>query len=164
MAKKSNTPEKKPPPTIQNRKARHEFTIEETFEAGLVLQGTEVKSIREGKASLGESFAFMKNGEVFLKDMYIKEFEFGSYNNHEPRRDRKLLLGKTELRKIDKALTQKGQTLVPLKLYFNNRGFAKVLIGLATGKRQHDKRQSIQERDSKRQLDRVMKAAKAGGA
>jgi SsrA-binding protein len=144
-------------PTIQNRKARFEFQIIDSFEAGIVLQGTEVKSVRKGNVGFTDSFAFMKDGEVWLKDMYIKEFEHGSYNNHEPLRLRKLLLNKTEIRKIDKALSQKGYTLVPLKLYFK-KGRAKIEMGIGVGKKLHDKRQSMVERDAKREIDREMKS------
>ncbi len=143
-------------PTIQNRKARHDYNVEETYEAGLVLKGTEVKSLREGKASFSDSFAFLHNGEVFLRDMYIKPYEHGSYYNHDPRRQRKLLLSKKQIRELDKFVQQKGYTLVPLKLYFK-RGYAKVLIGVAKGKKSFDKRDSIKEKDLKRQLDRNVK-------
>lgn len=143
-------------PTIQNRKARFEFRIDDSFEAGVVLVGTEIKSVRQGHVGFTDSFAFMKDGEVWLKDMYIKEFEHGSYNNHEPMRLRKLLLKRDEIRKIDKMITQKGYTLVPLKLYFV-RGRAKIELGLAQGKKMHDKRASIAERDAKREMDRVKK-------
>ncbi len=155
MAKKK-TEEKKPPPVLKNRKARHEFHIEETYEAGIVLKGSEVKSIRAGKASLAESFAYMKNGEVWLKEMYIKPYEFASYQNHDERRERKLLLKKSEIREIDKAINQKGYALVPLKLYFKG-GYAKILIGLAKGKKQYDKREDIKEKDVRRELDRKVK-------
>lgn len=143
-------------PTIKNRKARHEFDVEETYEAGLVLRGTEVKSLRQGKASLKEAFAYMKDGEVWLRDMYIKPYEHASYSNHNDRRERKLLLNKREIGEIDQAISQKGYTLVPLKLYFK-KGYAKVLMGLAKGKKQHDKRQDIKERDQKRELERQYK-------
>jgi SsrA-binding protein len=155
---KTKKEEKKTTPTIKNRKARHEFHIDETYEAGIVLKGTEVKSIRDGKASLSESFAYLKNGEVWLKDMYIKPYEFASYNNHDERRERKLLLKKSEIREIDKAINQKGFTLVPLKLYFKG-GYAKVLIGLARGKKQYDKREDIKEKDVRRELDRKIKGS-----
>ena len=143
-------------PTIQNRKAKHDFYIEETYEAGIVLKGTEVKSLRKGKASFTDSFAFINNQEVFLKDFYIKPYEHGSYFNHDPRRDRKLLLNKKEIRELDKFVQQKGFTLVPLKLYFKN-GNAKILIGVAKGKKSFDKRDTIKEKDLKRQLDRNVK-------
>ena len=157
MAKKSKE-EKKTTPTIKNRKARHEFHIDKTYEAGIVLKGTEVKSIRDGKASLSESFAYLKNGEVWLRDMYIKPYEFASYNNHDERRERKLLLKKSEISEIDKAINQKGFTVVPLKLYFKG-GYAKVLIGLARGKKQYDKREDIKEKDVRRELDRKFKGS-----
>ena len=145
-------------PEINNRKARHDFIIDETFEAGIVLQGTEVKSLRKGNASFTDSFAYMQKGEVFLKDLYIKEYEQGSYNNHDARRIRKLLLNKSEISKIDKYISQKRYTIVPLKIYFK-RGYAKVLIGLAHGKRQYDKRQDIATKDAKRELQRTLKNA-----
>jgi SsrA-binding protein len=143
-------------PTIENRKARFEFHIIDTFEAGIVLQGTEIKSIRKGNVGFTDSFAYMKEGEVWLKDMYIKEFEHGSYNNHPPLRLRKLLLNKEEIKKIDKALTQKGYSFVPLKLYFKS-GRVKIEMGLAVGKKLHDKRATMAERDAKREIDRAMK-------
>ncbi|NBB77226.1 MAG: SsrA-binding protein SmpB [Bacteroidetes bacterium] len=150
--KQGNTP----PPTIKNRKARHEYHIDDTYEAGLVLKGTEVKSIRAGKASLNEAFAYLSSGELWLKNMYIKPYEFGSRYNHDERRDRKLLLKRREIREIDKFINQKGYTLVPLKLYFKG-GYAKVLMGLARGKKQYDKRQDIKEKDVRRELDRKIK-------
>lgn len=143
-------------PTIKNRKARHEFSIEETFEAGVVLKGTEVKSLRQGKASLQEAFAYLKDGEVWLRDMYIKPYKQGSYANHDERRQRKLLLKRREIREIEKYINQKGYTLVPLKLYFKG-GYAKILLGLAQGKKQYDKREDIKERDTKRELERKYK-------
>lgn len=148
--------EKKSPISVQNRKARHDFHIDKTWEAGIVLQGTEVKSLRQGNCSFVDSFAYMKNGEVFLKDFYIKGFEQGSYNNHDERRERKLLLNKEEIEKIDKGITQKGFTLVPLALYFKH-GRAKMEIGLARGKKAFDKRATMAEREAKREIDRKMK-------
>lgn len=150
-AKKGHTP-----PKIQNRKARHDYKIEETFEAGVALKGTEVKSIRDGKASLNEAFAYMLNGELWLKNMYVKPYKFGTYNNHDERRDRKLLLKRSEIREIDKYINQKGYTLVPLKLYFK-RGYAKILVGLGRGKKSYDKREDIKEKDMRRELDRKIK-------
>lgn len=143
-------------PTIKNRKARHEFHIEETYEAGLSLKGTEVKSLRAGKASLSEAFAYIRDGEVWLRDMYIKPYEHASYQNHEDRRERKLLLHKREIADMEKAVSQKGYTLVPLKLYFK-KGYAKVLIGVAKGKKKYDKREDIKERDMEREIDRKYK-------
>lgn len=143
-------------PTIKNRKARHEYHVEETFEAGLVLKGTEVKSLRDGKASLSEAFAYIKDEEVWLRDMYIKPYKHASYQNHNDRRERKLLLKKREIAEMEKAVTKKGYTLVPLKLYFK-KGYAKVLIGIAKGKQKHDKREDIKERDMEREIDRKYK-------
>ena len=145
-----------PTPTIKNRKARHEYDVEETYEAGIVLKGTEVKSLRDGKASLQEAFAYLQDDEVWLRDMYIKRYKHGSYTNHEERRPRKLLLNKREIRELDKAVSQKGYTIAPLKLYFK-KGYAKVLIGLARGKKKYDKREDIKERDTKRELERKYK-------
>ncbi|GAA5523181.1 SsrA-binding protein SmpB [Aliifodinibius salicampi] len=143
-------------PTIKNRKARYEYHIEETYEAGIVLKGTEVKSLRNGNASLNESFAMLQDGEVWLRDMYIKPYKQGSYANHDERRPRKLLLNKREIAELDKAIDQKGYTLIPLKLYFK-KGYAKVLLGIAKGKQKHDKREDIKERDVKRELNRKYK-------
>ncbi len=149
---------KKTTPTIKNRKARHEYDVEETYEAGIVLKGTEVKSLREGKASIQEAFAYLMDGEVWLRDMYIKPYSHGSYSNHDERRKRKLLLKKREIAEIDKAVSQKGYTLVPLKVYFKS-GYAKVLLGIARGKKKYDKREDIKERDVKRELDRKVKGS-----
>lgn len=153
MSDKSNST-----PTIKNRKARHEYNVEETYEAGIVLKGTEVKSLREGKASVQEAFAYLIDGEVWLRDMYIKPYSHGSYANHDERRKRKLLLNKREIAEIDKSITQKGYTLVPLKVYFK-KGYAKVLLGIARGKKKYDKREDIKERDVKRELDRKVKGS-----
>jgi SsrA-binding protein len=150
--------EKKSLPVLKNRKAFHDFFIEKTYEAGIMLQGTEVKSLRAGHASFTDSFAFMHNGEVWLKELYIKEFDQGSYNNHDTRRQRKLLLNRDEINKIDKALKTKGLTLVPLKIYFK-KGKVKVEIGLAKGKKMFDKRATMAEKDVKRELDRKFKGA-----
>lgn len=146
-------------PTIKNRKAYHDYTIEETFDAGIALQGTEVKSIRQGNASFTDSYAFIRGGEVWLKEIYIKPFEHGSYNNHDPRRERKLLLNKKEIRELEKGTQQKGNTIVPLKIFFKN-GFVKVQIGLAKGKKRFDKRDSIKASDTKRDIDRAIKRGK----
>ncbi len=146
-------------PTIKNRKAFHDYSIEETFDAGIALQGTEVKSIRQGNASFTDSYAFIRDGEVWLKEFYIKPFEHGSYNNHDPRRERKLLLNKKEIRELEKGTQQKGNTIVPLKIFFKN-GFVKVQIGLAKGKKRFDKRESIKASDTKRDIDRAIKRGK----
>ncbi|MEQ9309283.1 MAG: SsrA-binding protein SmpB [Balneolaceae bacterium] len=150
--------EKKTTPTIQNRKAYHDYAIEDTYEAGIALQGTEVKSIRDGKASFTDAFAFIQGNEVFLRELYIKPYEHGSYNNHDPRRPRKLLLHKKEIRELEKATQMKGNTLIPLKIYFK-AGYAKVLIGVARGKKKFDKRESIKEKDTKRDMDRNLKGS-----
>ncbi|MEM6765842.1 MAG: SsrA-binding protein SmpB [Bacteroidota bacterium] len=142
---------------ISNRKASYEYHIEDRFEAGISLRGTEVKSLRAGKASLQEAFCYIKKEEVFVKNMNIAEYDKGSYNNHEPMRERKLLLRKKELKKIKKQLNEKGYTLIPLKVYFNKRNFAKMEIGLAKGKKIHDKRSDIKKKDTQRDLDRAMK-------
>jgi len=150
--------ENKNNPTIQNRKAHHDYAIEDTYEAGIVLQGTEVKSIREGKASFTDAFAFIQGDEVFLRELYVKPYEQGSYNNHDSRRPRKLLLHKKEIRELEKATLVKGNTLIPLKIYFK-AGYAKVLIGVARGKKKFDKRESIKEKDTKRDMDRNLKGS-----
>lgn len=142
---------------MQNRKARHDFHIDKTWEAGIVLQGTEVKSLRKGNCSFVDSFAYMDKGEIYLKDFYIKQFEQGSYNNHDERRVRKLLLNKDEIDKIDRAISAKGFTLVPLAMFFK-RGKAKIEIGLARGKKMFDKRVSLAEKDAKREIERKMKS------
>ena len=136
-----------------NRKARHDYTIFDTCEAGLVLKGTEVKSLRQGKANLTDGYAMLKNGEMWLMGMHISPYEQGSYSNVDPVRSRKLLLHKNEIRKLVGKLQQKGLTLIPLKVYFKNN-VAKVLIGIAQGKKSYDKRADIAEREVKRDLRR----------
>jgi SsrA-binding protein len=136
-----------------NRKARHDYSILETYEAGLVLKGTEVKSLRQGKANLTDGYAMLKNGEMWLFGMHVSPYDQGSYSNVDPIRNRKLLLHKKEIRKLAGKLQQKGLTLVPLKVYFKNN-VAKVLIGVAQGKKAYDKRADIAEREVKRDLRR----------
>ena len=136
-----------------NRKARHEYTILESFEVGIELKGTEVKSLRNHKASLSDSFARVDGGELFLYNMHISPYEFGSYTNVEPTRKRKLLAHKKEIVKLTGYTSQKGLTLVPLKVYFKH-GLAKVEIALAKGKRQYDKREAIKKREVKREIER----------
>lgn len=136
-----------------NRKARHDYTILDTYEAGLVLKGTEVKSLRQGKANLTDGYAMLKNGEMWLLGMHISPYEQGSYSNVDPIRIRKLLLHKQEIRRLVGKLQHKGLTLVPLKVYFKNN-VAKVLIGVAQGKKSYDKRADIAEREVKRDLRR----------
>ena len=142
---------------IINRKAKFEYHFIDNFEAGLVLKGTEVKSIKLGNANLSDAYCLFENGNLTLKSMYIAEYEYGTIHNHETRRDRRLLLKKTELKKIERKVTEKGMTLVPYRLYFSERGFIKIEIWLAQGKKSYDKRDSIKERDNKRQLDRIKK-------
>ena len=140
---------------IKNRRATFDYAISETFTAGIVLTGTEIKSIRQGKASLVDTFCYIDNGEVWVKNMYIAEYFYGTYNNHAERRDRKLLLNKKEIAKLQKNNKEAGFTIVPLRLFINDRGLAKLVIGLGRGKKEYDKRQSIKERDDKRAMARL---------
>lgn len=142
---------------IKNRRATFDYEISDTYTAGIVLTGTEIKSIREGKAGLSDTYCVIDNGEVWVKGMYVAEYFYGSYNNHTERRDRKLLLTRKEIAKIQKAVNDPGYTLIPLRLFISDRGLAKLVIGVARGKKQYDKRQSIKEREDKRALDRIMK-------
>lgn len=142
---------------IKNRRATFDYEISDTYTAGIVLTGTEIKSIREGKAGLTDTFCVVDNNEVWVKGMYIAEYFYGSYNNHTERRDRKLLLSRKEIQKIVKAVSDPGFTLIPLRLFINEKGLAKLVVGVARGKKQYDKRQSIKEREDKRTLDRIMK-------
>lgn len=137
---------------IQNKKARFNYEISDTFTAGIVLTGTEIKSIRDGKASLVDSYCIVQNGEVWVKGMNISEYFYGSYNNHVARRDRKLLLNKKEIAKLSRAAEDVGFTIVPLRLFINERGLAKLVIGIGRGRKAYDKRQAIRERDDKRHL------------
>lgn len=139
----------------QNRKARHDYHVESTIEAGLVLTGTEVKSLRAGRATLTDGYATIDNGEVWLRGVHIPEYDLGTWTNHEPRRARKLLLRRDEIRKMESRVKAKGFTLVPLALYFKD-GYAKVEIALATGRKQGDKRQAIAEREAKRETERAV--------
>ena len=141
----------------QNRKARHDYHILDTWEAGMVLQGTEVKSLREGRVSMIDSHARIIRGELILFHLHIGEYSKGTYANHDPLRPRKLLLHKRELRKLSGRIEEKGLTLIPLKIYFNERGLAKVQIGLARGKKMYDKRRDIAERDVKRDMERSLR-------
>ena len=138
-----------------NRKAYHDYTIFDTFEAGMALTGTEVKSLRAGRASLTDAFAEETNGEVFLRNLHIPEYVQGTWTNHEPRRVRKLLLHRDEIRKMQGKLRDDGITLVPLSVYFNN-GYAKVEIGLAKGKKSYDKRQDLAARDAQKEINRAV--------
>lgn len=140
-----------------NRKARHDYSIEETFEAGIVLAGTEVKSLRVGKVTLRDSFARVDKGEVWLHNVHISPYEYGNRWNHEPTRTRKLLLHKGEIRRLIGKVQQQGLTLIPLRMYFTGRGHAKVELGLARGKKKWDKRQDIAKRTAEREAQRAMK-------
>ncbi len=142
---------------IKNRRATFDYEIVETFTAGLVLTGTEIKSIRTGHASLVDTFCYVSSlNEVWVKNMNIATYFYGTYNNHDSRRDRKLLLNKKEINKIAKASRDAGYTIVPLRLFISERGFAKLVIGIARGKKEYDKRQAIKEREDKRSLARMM--------
>jgi SsrA-binding protein len=141
---------------IRNKKAYYEYEILEKFVAGIVLQGTEIKSIRQGKASIKEGFCYFKDGELFLKDANISEYKQGNIYNHEPTRERKLLLKKRELKGLLKKLKDVGLSIVPLHMFISKRGFAKIEIGLAKGKKVYDKRNTIKDKDIKRDLERNM--------
>lgn len=140
-----------------NKKAYHDYFIEETYEAGIVLTGTEIKSIRLGKASLVDTFCLVEKGELWVKNMYVAEYFYGTYNNHSARRDRKLLLTKKELRKIESTARNNGFTIIPTRLFINDKGLAKVVVAIAKGKKEYDKRDSIKERDDRREMDRAFK-------
>lgn len=142
---------------IKNRRASFDYEIVETFSAGMVLTGTEIKSIRLGKAGLTDTYCMVINNEVWVKGMYIAEYSYGSYNNHSTHRDRKLLLNRKEINRLNKACQQPGYSIIPLRIYIDERGFAKMDIAIARGKKQFDKRQSIKEREDKRAIDRMLK-------
>jgi SsrA-binding protein len=142
---------------IKNRSAYHEYFIDAKYEAGMVLLGTEVKSMRNGEVSFNDSFCIIHKGELWLKSLHIAEYLQGNINNHDPLRDRKLLLQRRELKKIESKLKEKGYTLIPLRIYFNEKGLAKIEIGLAKGKKLHDKRESIRQKDVEREMKRYLK-------
>ena len=145
---------------ILNKKAKFEYIILDRYTAGIVLYGTEIKSIREGKASLVDSYCAVEHGEMYVKQMHIAEYRFGSYANHEAKRDRKLLLQRKEIRKLEKAMRDTGKTIVPLCLFINEKGLAKMEIALCQGKHTYDKRQALRESDDKRQMDQLRKMMK----
>ena len=146
----------KPTPiNIKNKRASFDYEFVETYTAGIVLTGTEIKSIRLGKASLVDTYCYFVRGELWVKNMHIAEYFYGSYNNHVARRDRKLLLDRKELRKLRQAVKNPGFTIVPVRLFINEKGLAKLVIALARGKHEYDKRESIKERDDKREMDRI---------
>jgi SsrA-binding protein len=144
---------------VQNRKARHNYDIEDTYEAGIVLTGTEVKSLRAGRASLVDAYAEVRDGEVWLRNVHIPEYDQGSWTNHEPRRSRKLLMRRDEIARLIGKTRERGLTLIPLSLYFKD-GYAKVEIALAKGKKTHDKRQALAEKQAKREAERAMARAR----
>ena len=150
MFKKSNV-------LIKNKRATFDYEILEKFTAGIQLYGTEIKSIRDGKAGLNDTYCTFLGNELWIKNMHIASYFFGTYNNHDVRRDRKLLLTKKELKKLGKNTKETGLTIIPTKLFINEKGLAKIEIGLARGKKNYDKRQSLKEKEDKRSIDRVMK-------
>jgi len=147
-------------PSIKNKKASFEFFFLQEFTAGIVLTGTEIKSVRLGKVNMGDAFCYIFKGEMWLKNMHISPYKFGSYANHLPLRERKLLLNKREIRKIEGKLKEKGLTVIPVEMYVSERGFAKLDIALAKGKKNFDKRNTLKEKDSKREMSRAMRGDK----
>lgn len=145
---------------ILNRKAKFEYEFLDRYSAGIVLAGTEIKSIRQGKASIAESFCEFSNNELFVINMHVEEYSHATYFNHRPKSERKLLLNKKELRKLEKEVKNTGLTIIPTRLYINDKGLAKVDIALARGKKLYDKRQTMKDRDNKRNLDRIKKVYK----
>lgn len=157
MNKEEELLRKKSPVQIKNKKASFEYFFMETFTAGIVLTGTEIKSIRMGKASLVDTFCFINNGEIWVKGMNISPYFYGSYNNHEAKRDRKLLLNKREIHKLQEATKQIGYTIVPTLVFIDKNGRAKMDIALAKGKKEFDKRQTLKEKEDRREMDMAMK-------
>ena len=157
MNKQEDQIRKKSPVSIRNKKASFEYFFVETYTAGIVLTGTEIKSIRQGKASLVDSYCYIHNGEIWVKGMNISPYFFGSYNNHEAKRDRKLLLTKKEIHKLQEATKQVGFTIVPTLVFIDAKGRAKVDIALAKGKKEYDKRQTLKEKEDRREMDRAIK-------
>ena len=148
---------KLPQVNIKNKRASFDYELLDTYQEGIVLTGTEIKSIRLGKASLVDTFCFFNNGELWVKNMYIAEYFYGTYNNHQARRDRKLLLTKKELQKIQRLSKESGFSVIPTKIYISDKGLAKIIVAVAKGKKVYDKRESIKEREDKRQMDRAFK-------
>lgn len=147
---------------IKNKRAEHDYFIIDQYTAGIVLTGTEIKSIRAGKAGLVDTFCFISNNEIWVKNMYIAEYSFGSFNRHEIRRDRKLLLNKKEIRNLVEETKSPGQTIVPLRLFIDDNGRAKLVIGLCRGKKEYDKRETLKEKEGRREMDRVLKGHRYG--
>ncbi len=142
---------------IKNKRAYFDYEILEKFVAGLVLTGTEIKSIRMGKVSLVESYCYIREGEIFVKGMQIAEYKYGTHYNHDPNRDKKLLMERSEIKRLDRKTRETGNTIITLRLFIASSGYAKLEIALAKGKRQYDKRESIKQKDAKRQMDRLQK-------
>jgi SsrA-binding protein len=142
---------------IKNRSVYFEYHIDDKFVAGIMLLGTEVKSLREGKANFNDSYCIFQKGELFIRSFHISEYSHGTVNNHDPIRERKLLLNRRELKKLESKIKEKGYTIVPLRLFFNEKNLAKVEIGLAKGKKLHDKRETIKQRDTEREMKRFIK-------
>ncbi|MBI9060599.1 MAG: SsrA-binding protein SmpB [Marinilabiliaceae bacterium] len=142
---------------IRNKRASFDYELIERFAAGVQLVGTEIKSIRLGKANLVDSYCYFVKGELWLKGMRVSEYFYGTYNNHQPERDRKLLLKKKELQKLERKTKESGLTIVPVKIFLNERGFAKVEIALARGKKMHDKRETLKNKEASREMDRIKK-------
>ena len=142
---------------IRNKKAKFEYLFILTIEAGIKLQGTEIKSIREGKVNMSDAYCVIKSGELYVNNLYISEYKYGTYNNHEPKRPRKLLVKKNEIKKLHAKVKEQGYTIVPYKLYLSDRGFAKLEIALAKGKNTYDKRDSLKNKDAKRDMARNLK-------
>ena len=145
---------------IVNRKAAYEYAFIQEFDAGIMLTGSEIKSIRNGNANLNDAYCVFENGELWVRNLYIAEYEYGTDSNHLPRRNRKILLRRPELRKLERGVREKGSTIIPYKMFISDRGLAKVTIELARGKKAFDKRETIKEREDKRQLDRLNKTFK----
>jgi SsrA-binding protein len=142
---------------IRNRSAFHDFFIEDKYDAGMVLTGTEVKSLRDGRASFNDSYCYFNKGELWIKSLHIAEYSHGTANNHDPLRERKLLLQKRELRKMEAKIKEKGFSIVPLRIFFSEKGLVKMEIGLGKGKKQYDKRETIKQRDTDREMKRYIK-------
>ncbi len=142
---------------IKNRSAYFEYYIDDKYVAGIVLTGTEVKSLRAGKASFNDSYCLFQKGELWIRSLHIAEYTFGTINNHNPLQDRKLLLSKRELKKLENRIKEKGYTIVPLRIFFNEKNLAKLEIGLGKGKKLHDKRETIKQRDTEREIQRYIK-------
>lgn len=142
---------------LSNKEAYYQYYIEQTYSAGMVLSGTEVKSLRAGKASFNDAFCFFDRGELYVKSLHISEYAMGNIHNHKPTQERKLLLNKKELKKLEEKTKEKGYSIIPLKLYFNEDGWAKMDVGLGKGKKEHDKRNTIADREGKREIQRFLK-------